>query len=181
MGVVEAVPGRRQLDLPPRSLVSVVPRIPRWWRAVAQSPTDLHRADIAVSYHKLLKWRVDGPACAVSAPRASHPGRPGGQVLPRPRRPDPAADPRPTPERGRTVGRGADPPPGPAPAQGVQPPGLSALVRLCHHPPPAPGHLLPTGRPAGRGHAGAGRWAAGRQRPPCRRLLPHPGGLTCSS
>jgi len=29
MGVVVAVPGRRQLDLPPRSLVSVVPQIPR--------------------------------------------------------------------------------------------------------------------------------------------------------
>jgi hypothetical protein len=36
MGVVVAVPGRRQLDLPPRSLVSVVPQIRRWWRASIQ-------------------------------------------------------------------------------------------------------------------------------------------------
>jgi hypothetical protein len=35
MGVVVAVPDRRQLDLPPRSLVSVVPQIRRWWRAIA--------------------------------------------------------------------------------------------------------------------------------------------------
>ena len=55
MGVVVAVPGRRQLDLPPRSLVlewhlpstgfrlSVVPQIRRWWRTVAKPPTDLHQ------------------------------------------------------------------------------------------------------------------------------------------
>ena len=70
--------------------------------------------------------------------------------------------------------------PRPTPAQGLQPPGLSALVRVRHHPPPAPGHLLPTGRPAGHRHPGAGSGAAVRPRRACGRLLPHPGGLNAA-